>query len=49
MTALEAFYKEVNASGNLRLSSTLLCKVTTGQSRQTHQDPAVDNEDFILF
>ena len=35
--ATEAFYKEVDVSGSLRLSSTLLCRTTAGQSRRTYQ------------
>jgi len=47
--ALEAFYKEADASGSLRRSSTLPRGMTIGQNRRTYRDPAVaEDEDSVL-
>jgi len=46
--AQEAFCEEVDVSKSKRLSSTLPRGMTAGQSRRTHRDPAVDDEDFVL-
>ena len=48
--AAEAFHKEVDVSGSLRLSSTLPCRTTAGQSRRTYQGPVavvVEDEDAV--
>ena len=47
--AIEAFHKEVDISGSLRLSSTLPRRTTAGQSRRTYRDPAaVGDKDSVL-
>ena len=49
MAALEAFYKEADIGGSVRLSSTLPRGTTADQSRRTYRDPVVvEDEDSVL-
>jgi len=47
--ALEAFYKEVDTGRNLRLSSTLPRRATTGQNRWMYRDPVVVEDGDSVF
>ena len=49
MAALEAFYKEADIGGSVRLSSTLPRGTTADRSKRTYRDPAVvEDGDSVL-
>jgi hypothetical protein len=49
VVALEAFYKEADIGGSVRLSSTLPRGATVGQNRRTYRDPAVVDDEGSVF
>ena len=48
MAAVEAFHKEADIGGSVRLSSTLPRGTTAGQDRRRYRDPTVADEDSVL-